>query len=215
MLHPEYQDFLSAESKKPYFKELINSLKLLKASEFRPEKHQIFRAFELHPLSELKVVIVGQDPYKDEAAEGLAFSCANNLLRPSLANIFKELKSTHSQVTLSSTSLESWGRQGVLLLNAYLTTSLTNDLNHGSLGWAEFANSFFGWINDVSSGIIFVFLGRFAQNFAHLINSEKHYKIILSHPSPFSANISFLGSKLFLKIDEILAKKHKKINWNT
>jgi len=184
-----------------------------------PSQNNILKCFELCEKDQLKVVLLGQDPYYGfNQATGLSFGISNNVkLPPSLNNIKKELKNDLN-VDLKDTSLENWAKQGVLLLNSSLTVI------HGKPGshikeWSEFTNKIIAEINKLDK-IVFIIWGQHALNKMKFIDSSKHYLIISSHPSPLSCNkklgefSEFIGSKPFSKCNEILNNINKKIiNW--
>ena len=194
---------------------IINKLK--KEKNICPNFNDIFKAFDLCPLSKAKVVIFGQDPYHQRGvADGLAFSTKNKRTPASLKNIFKELKSEYPNVSLKTNNLDSWAKQGVLLLNSYLTGQENKPLSHKDIGWKNFINSIIYLLNKYSEKIIFVLWGNDAKKYLNIIDLKKHYILTSSHPSPLSANKGFFGNQHFLKINEILKNINKKeIDWDT
>ncbi|ADQ82865.1 uracil-DNA glycosylase [Riemerella anatipestifer] len=180
-----------------------------------PPKEQIFRAIELTPFEEVKVVILGQDPYhNDFQANGLCFSVSDQVpAPPSLRNIFKELQDDLG-IIKTSNKLDSWAKQGVLLLNATLTVKAHEANSHKDLGWETFTDFIIKEISDKKENIVFVLWGSFAQKKAQFIDAHKHYIIKTAHPSPLSAHRGFLGSKPFSKINNYLLSKNKEeIKW--
>lgn len=180
-----------------------------------PPKNQIFRALELTAFEDVKVVIIGQDPYhNDFQANGLCFSVSEQVKAPpSLKNIFTELKDDVG-VERTSKELDDWAKQGVLLLNATLTVRAHSPNSHKDLGWEKFTNFIIKEISDKKENVVFVLWGAFAQKKAELINPAKHFILKSAHPSPFSVYRGFYGSKPFSKINEYLASKGKKlISW--
>lgn len=180
-----------------------------------PPKKQIFRALELTSFDEVKVVIIGQDPYhNDYQANGLCFSVSDQVpAPPSLKNIFIELKDDLG-IIKTSNELDSWAKQGVLLLNATLTVRAHEANSHKDLGWEKFTDFIIKEISDKKENIVFVLWGAFAQKKYILIDSQKHYVIQSVHPSPLSAHRGFFGSKPFSKINDFLISKNKQpINW--
>jgi len=180
-----------------------------------PPKDQIFRAIELTPFEEVKVVIIGQDPYhNDNQANGLCFSVSDKVKAPpSLKNIFKELEDDLG-IKKTSNELEMWAKQGVLLLNATLTVRAHEANSHKDLGWEQFTDFIIKEISDKKENVVFVLWGAFAQKKAGLIDASKHFIIQSAHPSPFSVHKGFFGSRPFSKINQFLEEKGKEpINW--
>ena len=180
-----------------------------------PPKNQIFRAIELTPFDEVKVVIIGQDPYhNDNQANGLCFSVSDKVKAPpSLKNIFKELEADLG-ICKTSNELEMWAKQGVLLLNATLTVRAHEANSHKDLGWGQFTDFIIKEISDKKENVVFVLWGAFAQKKAGLIDTKKHFIIQSVHPSPLSARKGFFGSRPFSKINQFLEEKGKEpINW--
>ena len=180
-----------------------------------PPKNQIFRAIELTPFDEVEVVIIGQDPYhNDFQANGLCFSVSEQVKAPpSLKNIFTELKDDLG-IVKTNNELDSWARQGVLLLNATLTVRAHEPNSHKDLGWEKFTDFIIKEISDKKENVVFVWWGAFAQKKASLIDETKHFIIQSAHPSPFSVYRGFYGSKPFSKINDYLKLKGKKpIDW--
>ncbi len=180
-----------------------------------PPKDQVFRAIELTPFDEVKVVIIGQDPYhNDNQANGLCFSVSDKVKAPpSLKNIFKELEDDLG-IKKTSNELEMWAKQGVLLLNATLTVRAHEANSHKDLGWEQFTDFIIKEISDKKENVVFVLWGAFAQKKAGLIDASKHFIIQSAHPSPFSVHKGFFGSRPFSKINQFLEEKGKEpINW--
>ena len=180
-----------------------------------PPKEQIFRAIELTTFDEVEVVIIGQDPYhNDFQANGLCFSVSDLVKAPpSLKNIFTELKDDLG-IEKTSNELDSWAKQGVLLLNATLTVRAHEPNSHKDLGWEKFTDFIIKEISEKKENVVFVLWGAFAQKKASLIEETKHFIIQSAHPSPFSVYRGFYGSRPFSKINEYLISKNKKpINW--
>jgi uracil-DNA glycosylase len=180
-----------------------------------PPKEQIFRALELTDFEDVKVVIIGQDPYhNDFQANGLCFSVSEQVKAPpSLKNIFTELKDDVG-IERVSKELDDWAKQGVLMLNATLTVRAHSPNSHKDLGWEKFTDFIIKEVSDKKENVVFVLWGAFAQKKAELIDSAKHFIIKSAHPSPFSVYRGFYGSKPFSKINEYLASKNlKTISW--
>ena len=181
-----------------------------------PPGPQIFAAFEHTPFDRIKVVILGQDPYHGPGqAHGLSFSVTpGTAFPPSLLNIFKEIRSDLGYPIPSTGSLIPWADQGVLLLNATLTVRAGQAGSHQGKGWETFTDSVIRTISERKSGIVFILWGKFAQAKEVLIDTTKHYILKSPHPSPFSADRGFFGSKPFSRTNEILIRDGKTpINW--
>ena len=216
-LNSEWKAFLKEELNSNNFQAIISTLLIERKSHtIFPKNDSIFNAFNFTIPNKIKVVILGQDPYHRESqAHGLAFSVPNGVkIPPSLRNIFKELKSDLNYSISSNGNLESWAKQGVLMLNATLTVRKKVAGSHKKLGWETFTDSVIKKISDKKEGIIFLLWGAFAQKKLELIDKRKHHILITSHPSPFSAYRGFLGCNHFSKTNKILIKNNQKtINW--
>ena len=216
-LHSEWKAFLREELNSNNFQAIISDLAIeRKIHTVFPEDNEIFNAFNFTIPSNIKVVILGQDPYHGRGqAHGLSFSVPNGVKTPpSLRNIFKELQSDLNHTISGNGNLESWARQGVLLLNATLTVRKKIAGSHQKLGWELFTDSVIKKISDEKKGIIFLLWGSFAQKKTVLINTRKHHILATTHPSPFSAYRGFLGCKHFSKTNKILLNNNQKpINW--
>jgi uracil-DNA glycosylase len=182
-----------------------------------PKGSDIFNAFNKTPFDKVEVVILGQDPYHGEnQAHGLSFSVQKGItIPPSLRNIYKELQTDIPVFIIPGHGdLTKWAEQGVLLLNASLTVRAGIPGSHQKKGWEEFTDNVIKTISDKKEGIVFILWGSFAQAKAELIDKAKHHIIKSPHPSPFSADRGFFGSKPFSKTNEILIKEGKKpIDW--
>jgi len=199
-----------------YFENLWEKVKEKYAQDkcFPPPK-QIFRALELTSFEDVKVVIIGQDPYhNDFQANGLCFSVSAKVSSPpSLKNIFKELEDDLG-ISRTNPELDDWAKQGVLLLNATLTVKAHEPNSHKDLGWEKFTDFIIKEISDKKENVVFVLWGAFAQKKEELINSSKHFVIKSPHPSPFSVYRGFYGSQPFSKINNFLQSKNiEKISW--
>jgi uracil-DNA glycosylase len=217
LLDSSWKELLSDEFQKKYFLELLQFLKVEynKHVVYPPVNH-IFEAFNLTSLKDVKVVILGQDPYHGPSqAHGLSFSVPPGIKAPpSLRNIFKELSSDLAQGIPLNNSLEPWAKQGVLLLNATLTVRSKSPGSHQKQGWEEFTDAVIKQLSMQKKGLIFVLWGSYAQKKGVIIDEEKHLILNSSHPSPFSAHKGFLGSKVFSKINDFLGKQNlPKIDW--
>ncbi|MBO4600700.1 MAG: uracil-DNA glycosylase [Bacilli bacterium] len=181
-----------------------------------PSKENIFKAFNLTDFNNVKVVIIGQDPYHGEGeANGLAFSLNEEVnITPSLRNIFKELKDDLN-IDRKSKDLSGWAKQGVLLINSILTVEKDKPMSHKNLGWQEITDYIIKYISDNKSNVVFILWGRESEEKKKFIDENKHYVIISSHPSPFSARKGFFGSKPFSKTNNYLQKNNQSaIDWS-
>jgi uracil-DNA glycosylase len=218
-LEPSWLQVLGDEFDKDYMVKLRQFLKEEKEAGYTvyPKNSDIFNAFWKTPFSELKVVILGQDPYHGaHQAHGLSFSAQKGITPPpSLKNIYKELQTDIPGFTIPATGdLTHWAEQGVLLLNATLTVRAGTPGSHQKRGWEQFTDTVIKTISDKKEGIVFILWGSYAQAKAELIDQTKHFIIKSPHPSPFSADRGFFGSKPFSKTNEILRKEGKKpIDW--
>lgn len=218
-LHPSWLAVLEDEFGKAYMVKLKQFL--LKEKEtgqiVYPKNTEIFNAFNTTHFDDVKVVILGQDPYPGaHQAHGLSFSVQKGIAIPrSLKNIYKELEADILGFkTPTHGNLEEWAKQGVLLLNATLTVRAGDSASHQKKGWEEFTDEVIKTISDKKEGIIFILWGAFAQSKAALIDEKKHFIIRSAHPSPFSAERGFFGSKPFSKTNEILKREGKaEIDW--
>lgn len=218
-IHPSWKEVLKDEFPKPYFQQIVTFLKTEKALQktIYPPGPLIFNAFNQTPFDKVKVVILGQDPYHGAGqAHGLSFSVQNGIKPPpSLVNIFKEIhKDIGIDMPVGYGNLTSWAQQGVLLLNAALTVRAGEPFSHAKYGWAEFTDAVIQKISDEKEGVVFLLWGKFAQEKQALIDETKHYVLKAAHPSPFSADKGFFGSKHFSKTNELLMKDGKEpIDW--
>ena len=214
---PSWKKKLSAEFDKPYFVTLAEFLR----SEYQnhvvyPPGKEIFRAFDLTSFDQLKVVILGQDPYHGpKQANGLAFSVHDGITKPpSLINIFKEVKNEYDKPIPDSGNLERWARQGVLLLNATLTVRARQAGSHQKKGWETFTDAVIKKISDEKEQIVFLLWGAYAQKKGSVIEEGKHYVLKSPHPSPFAADRGFFGNDHFKKANEYLHQQGKsEIDW--
>jgi uracil-DNA glycosylase len=208
-----WEGFLKKEFEKEYFVDLTGFIEEeYKTETVFPPKEKIFAAFAYCKLDDLKVVIIGQDPYHGKGqANGLCFSVNDGQRQPpSLKNIFKEIRTEFGGEIPISGNLSGWAKQGVLMLNATLTVREKQPGSHQKKGWETFTDSVIKLISDKKQDVVFVLWGAFAQNKKELINSEKHFVLESAHPSPFSAHRGFLGNNHFKKINEFLISKSKK-----
>lgn len=184
--------------------------------EIYPPMEQIFNAFKLTPYSNIKAVILGQDPYHEPGeAHGLCFSVTQGTkMPPSLQNIYKELKSDLNIDNCDKTDLTPWARQGVFLLNTTLTVRRGQANSHQSCGWTEFTDEVIKIINNHPSPVVFILWGRNARNKKSLITEKRHLVLESAHPSPLSAYNGFFGCKHFSKANDFLITNGiQPINW--
>ena len=216
-IEPSWKAALAPEFDKPYFAELVRTLYAEKAAgtTLYPPGGALFRAFELTPLQELKVVILGQDPYHGPGqAMGLSFSVPDGVpAPPSLKNIFKEIHDDLGIVMSGRPNLEGWARQGVLLLNAILTVRGGEPASHSRIGWQEFTDAVIRTVSQRCDGVVFLLWGRFAQSKAALIDASRHHILMAAHPSPLAGG-AFFGCRHFSQTNDILRREGKlPINW--
>jgi uracil-DNA glycosylase len=218
-LNPDWQTVLSDEIGKPYFNDLIVSVEEeYKNHTCYPPIDLVFSAFNHCAFQDVKVVIIGQDPYHGVGeANGLSFSVNDNIkIPPSLRNIYKELNTDFDSIFMpSSGNLESWAKQGVLLLNASLTVRKDTPNSHKHLKWNLFTDAVIQAISDKKENVVFLLWGAFAQKKGRKIDSIKHLILESGHPSPMSANQGkWFGNKHFTKTNEFLkSKKIPEIQW--
>lgn len=209
---------LSSEFEQPYFSNLKQFLvKEREEYTIYPPGSLIFNALNRTDFDKVKVVIIGQDPYHGKGqAHGLSFSVQFGVKPPpSLANIYKELKSDLEIPIPAHGNLEKWADQGVLLLNATLTVRASQAGSHQGKGWETFTDTIIKKLSEKRSGLVFLLWGRFAQAKESLINNKEHHILKAAHPSPFSAYNGFFGCKHFSKTNEILHNNGlDEINWN-
>jgi uracil-DNA glycosylase len=218
IINDSWKNVLQSEFDKPYFQEIIHFLKTEKAAgkTIYPPGSLIFNAFNQTTFEDVRVVILGQDPYHGpHQAHGLSFSVQKGIkLPPSLVNIFKELKNDIGMEIPTNGDLTSWAQQGVLLLNAALTVRDGEPFSHAKIGWSKFTDAVIEKISDEKENIIFILWGKFAQEKKSLINQNAHFILQAAHPSPLSAHNGFWDCKHFSKTNEILVKlKQTPINW--
>jgi uracil-DNA glycosylase len=214
---PSWKDRLSEEFDKPYFKTLINFVKEeYKTQTVYPPGKEIFKAFDSCNFDDVKVVIIGQDPYHGPGqANGLCFSVHDGMrMPPSLVNIFKEIQGDLKKPIPSSGDLSRWANQGVLLLNATLTVRASTPGSHQNKGWESFTDAVIKKISEEKVHLVFLLWGAYAQKKGEIIDRNKHLVLMSAHPSPFSADRGFFGCKHFSKANEYLKSKGlKEIDW--
>jgi uracil-DNA glycosylase len=214
----KWLDIINEESKKEYFNKLNRFIdEERKYKSIYPPLELVYSAFELTSFDNVKVIIIGQDPYHQSGvANGLSFSVnQKNKLPKSLNNIFKELKDDLG-INNTNGNLRSWSRQGVFLLNTILTVEDGKALSHKNIGWEVFTKAIIESLNKDSKPKVFLLWGNQAQKYSQLISNKNHLIIASAHPSPLSAYNGFFGSKPFSKINKFLIKNNlSEINWST
>ena len=216
MINKKWDIILKDEFAEEYFKNLGNYVKKVYAEKVvYPPYKDIFNALRYTDYDEVKVVILGQDPYHGEhEAHGLSFSVQEGVKRPpSLNNIFKELYNDLG-IKRTDNNLTDWAKQGVLLLNAIMTVEKDKPLSHKGIGWERFTDTIIKKLNERDKPVVVVLWGSFARSKKEMITNPIHYVIESPHPSPLSASHGFFGSKPFSKINNFLESKNiPKINW--
>lgn len=218
-IEESWKNELKDEFTKIYFQQIVTFLKTEKAlhKTIYPPGNLIFNAFNKTPFNQVKVVLLGQDPYHGIGqAHGLSFSVPDGVNPPpSLINIFKELRSDIGMNIPETGNLTKWALQGVLLLNAVLTVRANEPASHAKYGWMDFSNAIISKISNQKEGIVFLLWGKFAQEKQVLIDETKHLVLKAAHPSPFSADKGFFGCKHFSRANEYLMKQKKEpIDWS-
>lgn len=207
-IEPSWKKVLEPEFSKEYFVDLASFVKNeYQSSLVYPPPKFIFRAFELTPFDQVKVVILGQDPYHGAGeANGLCFAVNHGVrLPPSLRNIYKELESDlGSRPVHLGGDLEGWAKQGVLLLNATLTVRANSAGSHQAKGWEQFTDAVIRTLSEQKDHLIFILWGNYAKKKGEIINDSKHLVLRSPHPSPFAAHTGFFGSKPFSKANSFL-----------
>lgn len=216
-LEASWKQLLEDQFDQPYFSQLVDFVKSeYKTQKVYPPGHRIFSAFDFCPVDQVKVVIIGQDPYHGEGqANGLCFSVAEGItMPPSLLNIFKELKADLGREMPPHGSLERWAHQGVLLLNATLTVRGSQPGSHQNKGWEQFTDAAIHRLAATKENLVFILWGAYAQKKGAVIDESRHLVLKSPHPSPFSADRGFFGSRPFSKTNVYLEKHGKEpINW--
>lgn len=216
-IHPSWQRVLQTEFDQPYFEQLTNQVRQAYATkEVYPPASLIFNAFNLTPFDEVKVVILGQDPYHGLGqAMGLSFSVPQGIPLPaSLQNIYRELRTDLEMTPPLSGDLTHWARQGVLLLNSTLTVEAHQPRSHYHFGWERFTDRVIQLLSQEREHIVFILWGADAQRKAYLIDAKKHRILKAPHPSPLAAFRGFFGSKPFSQTNYYLISHHiKPIQW--
>ena len=212
-----FKELIQEEKKKDYYQ----SLKTTIDAEYQnytvyPPKNEIFRALNLTRYENVKVVILGQDPYHEyRQANGLSFSVNKGVkIPPSLENIFIECHNDVGITIPDHGDLSAWAKQGVLLLNNVLTVRAHQAYSHSNLGWEILTENIIRYLNEREQPMVFILWGKYAKEKAKLIDSSRHLILMSSHPSPYSASYGFFGSRPFSKTNEFLIQHHQKpINW--
>lgn len=218
-IEESWKQVLKQEFTKPYFLEIVTRLRIERASQtiIYPPGQLIFNAFNTTPFSQVKVVLIGQDPYHgDGQAHGLSFSVQDGVNPPpSLMNIFKEMQADIGIPVPRTGNLTKWAQQGVLLLNASLTVKRNEPNSHAKIGWMNFTDSVIEKLSSEKQHLVFLLWGKFAQEKQVLIDETKHLVLKAAHPSPYSANAGFFGCRHFSKTNEYLvANGIDPIDWS-
>ena len=209
---------LKDEKQKSYFQNALNFVKEQRAAgkTIYPPQNEVFNAFKYTTFDNVKVVIIGQDPYHGpNQAHGLSFSVKPGITPPpSLRNIFKELATDVGTTIPKDGTLIKWAKQGVMLLNTTLTVERSKPLSHAKIGWEQFTDSVIKILNDKKEGLIFLLWGAHAQRKGQIIDPNRHHILTAAHPSPFSAERGFFGCQHFSKANQLLRKMGKaEIDW--
>lgn len=218
-IEPGWKKLLKKEFAQPYFEQMALHIKTEKQQGkiIYPPGAFIFNAFNSTPIDQVKVVILGQDPYHGAGqAHGLCFSVQTGVPPPpSLINIFKELNEDLGVAIPSHGNLSAWATQGVFLLNASLTVRAGEPMSHSKIGWAQFTDNVIKKISTEKTNVVFLLWGKFAQEKKVLIDESKHCILKAAHPSPLSAHAGFFGCRHFSKTNEYLVSKGiDPVNWS-
>lgn len=218
-IEPSWKNVLEGEFNKPYFEHLVTFLKNEKAAgkTIYPPGKYIFNAFDTTPFDNVKVVILGQDPYHNPGqAHGLSFSVPNGVAAPpSLVNILKEIESDLNIPRPDHGNLQKWAEQGVLMLNASLTVERNKPMSHSKVGWHDFTNSVIKHLSDQKEKLVFMLWGGFAKSKMGLIDTSKHLVLTAAHPSPLSAHNGFFGCRHFSKANNWLKENNiEPVDWS-
>ena len=219
ILENSWKEKLLEEFNKDYMRSLSEFLRSekLKNKIIFPPGNKIFNAFNLTKFEDVKVVILGQDPYHGyNQAHGLSFSVEEGIRPPpSLKNIFKELESDIGIKQPEHGNLERWCSEGVLLLNSILTVEKSKPASHSNMGWEQFTDKILSILNDLKRNVVFILWGKKAQEKGHFLDKNRHLILKSAHPSPYSANNGFLGSKPFSRTNHYLNSNNiKEIDWD-
>ncbi|MFD1801924.1 uracil-DNA glycosylase [Mixta tenebrionis] len=214
-----WHDVLATEKEQPYFVETLKTVAQERAAgvTIYPPKEDVFNAFRLTELSDVKVVMLGQDPYHGpNQAHGLAFSVRPGVaIPPSLMNMYKELESDIPGFQRPNHGyLESWAKQGILLLNTVLTVEAGKAHSHARLGWETFTDRVIAAVNEQRDNVVFLLWGSHAQKKGSIIDTQRHHVLKAPHPSPLSAHRGFFGCRHFSRTNEILLQQGETpIDW--
>lgn len=206
-IEPSWKQVLANEFEKPYFAELTKFIRAeYQQTKIYPPPKKVFAAFNHCAFDQVKVVIIGQDPYhRTGQANGLCFSVADHIaIPPSLQNIYKEIHDDLGAPIPTTGNLEHWADQGVLLLNATLTVQAGQAGSHQGKGWEQFTDAVIKLLSDQKTGLIFLLWGNYAKQKGAIIDRSKHHVLTAAHPSPFSANNGFFGCKHFSQTNTLL-----------
>ena len=217
-IEQSWKDVLASEFEKDYFKQLTDFVRseYLSGKTIYPEAKNIFNAFNLCPLQNVKVVIIGQDPYHEPGqAHGLCFSVqAGVALPPSLINIYKEIEQDIGHKSITNGDLTEWAKQGVLLLNSTLTVIAHRAASHAGHGWETFTNAVIKAVAENQKNVVYMLWGSYAQEKAKVVDATQNLILKSAHPSPLSAYRGFFGNHHFSQANEYLIKHGKQpINW--
>lgn len=216
-IESSWHNVLKDEFEKPYFKQLVEFVKAeYQTQTVYPKGKDIFRAFDLTPFADVKVVILGQDPYHEPSqAHGLCFSVADGVpFPPSLRNILKEIETDLQLPYPKSGDLSRWANQGVLLLNATLTVRAHQAGSHQNKGWEQFTDAVIQKLATEREGLVFVLWGAYAQKKGAFVDQKRHLVLTSVHPSPLSAHRGFFGNHHFSKVNDFLKSRNIiPINW--
>lgn len=217
MLQNDWVEAVGEEFKKPYYAELYKFVKEEYSNEIvYPPSDDIFNAMHLTPLSEVKVLILGQDPYHNQGqAHGLCFSVQPDVaIPPSLKNIYKELQADLGCTIPNNGYLVKWAKQGILMLNTVLTVRAHKPLSHQGKGWEQFTDAIIEAVNAQDRPIVYMLWGKPAQRKASMLNNPKHLVLKAAHPSPLSASHGFFGCKHFSQANQFLEENGMQpIDW--
>ena len=217
-IEQSWKDVLSSEFEKDYFKQLTDFVRneYMSGKTIYPEPKNIFNAFNLCPLSNVKVVIIGQDPYHEPGqAHGLCFSVQNGIdFPPSLINIYKEIEQDLGHKSSTNGDLTNWAKQGVLLLNSTLTVIAHKAASHAGHGWEIFTDAVIKAVAENQKNVVYMLWGSFAQEKAKMVDASENLILKSAHPSPLSAYRGFFGNHHFSQANHYLQEHNKEpINW--
>lgn len=218
-IHDSWKEVLKNEFTQPYFPQIVTFLRTEKEAGkvIYPPGSLIFNAFNTTHFDNVKVVLLGQDPYHGPGqAHGLCFSVQDGITPPpSLVNIYKELNTDVGVPIPKSGNLIKWAQQGVLMLNASLTVRANEPMSHSKIGWATFTDAVIRAVSEKKEHVVFLLWGKFAQEKASMVDASKHLVLRAAHPSPYSASNGFFGCHHFSKTNEYLVKNGiEPIDWS-